>query len=102
MTIATLAPTACAGWCEAGDGHIYEASLEDQICVGASRVVPVSADAEGGELTVYEVGTPGAVSVALSHNERSGPTLTMDEVRALRDVLDAVLSAHAGPGLYAA
>jgi len=102
MNISTLSPAPCADWCESGDGHIYEASPEDQYCTGASRVVPVSTDADGGELAVYEVGTPGAVGVTLSHNEASGPTLTMDEVRALRDALDSILSAHAPHLLEAA
>ena len=105
MNISTLSPVTCANWCESGDGHVHESSQEDQYCMGVSRVVPVSSDAESlpGELAVYEVAEPGqAVGATLSHNGSYGPTLTMDEVRALRDVLDSILSTHAVPGLYAA
>jgi len=101
MNIATLAPAACTDWCEAGDGHIFEASPEDQYCTGASRVVPVSDD--GGALAVYEMQGPGqSVLVTITHNEDAGARLTLDEVRALRDALDALLSSHGAEGLRAA
>jgi len=105
MNSTTLSPVKCATWCEDGAGHVNESAHEDQICVGESRSVLVSSDGYGTPraLTVYATQTPGKpVLVNVSHNEDYGADLTLSEVQQLRDALDSVLSAHAGPGLYAA
>ena len=105
MKSSTISPVVCAAWCEDGTGHSHESSRADQVCMGAGHMVPVSTDDEGSpqELAVYEEQAPGApVLVALSHNGGSGPALTLDEARSLRDALDSILSAHAPQLLDAA